>query len=281
MGKTRDDFSAKTVETLAKRVAYRCSNPNCGRLTIGPNIGDGQKATIIGIAAHITAAAAGGPRFDGTLSTDDRVSVDNGIWLCANCSILIDREPAEYTVNLLREWKTATELQVRREFEAQPAAANAGGLQRLPQPVVEAELTWTSSSKWNLGASEKNPHEPIFFMDVIYINRLEWQYSLLIVNNSQTRAYNISLAISHRELVLTNPPARINSLGPLQSMELNLKYRKLNESTGSVASTLIDETFPPDLDNSSITISYYDELRNQFVRTIAITAREGVAILAV
>lgn len=281
MGRTRDDFSAKTVETLAKRVAYRCSNPNCGRLTIGPNADNGEKATIIGIAAHITAAAAGGPRFDGNLSTDDRVSIGNGIWLCANCSILIDREPATYSVNLLREWKAATELQVRREFEAQPVPVAPAGVQRLPQPVIDAELTWTSSSKWNVGASEKNPHEPIFIMDVIYINRLEWQYSLLIVNNSQTRAYNVAIATSLPGLTLTNPPPRINSLAPLQSMELSLRYRKLHESTGTVASAMIDETFPKDLNKATVTISYFDEARNQFIKTIPITAGEDVTMLAI
>ena len=273
MGKTRDDFSAKTVETLAKRVAYRCSNPACGRITIAPNLDNGEKATIIGIAAHITAAAPGGPRFDNALNTDERVSIGNGIWLCANCSILIDREPATYTVTLLREWKTATEQQVRREFEAQPAIPVNAGVQRLPQPIIDAELTWTSSSKWNLGASEKNPHEPIFIMDVIYINRLEWQYSLLLVNNSQTMAYNIAVEISTPDLILTNPPSKINSLNALGSMELNFRHQQHIESTGSVASNMIDTPFPKELNGTTITITYFDEIRNQFTKRIPIAAQ--------
>ncbi|MBU5676819.1 hypothetical protein KQI88_10350 [Alkaliphilus sp. MSJ-5] len=45
---------------MAKRVAYICSNPGCGKLTSGPH-SDSSKASIIGVAAHITAASKGGP----------------------------------------------------------------------------------------------------------------------------------------------------------------------------------------------------------------------------
>ena len=55
----RDDFSAKTKEILAKRVTYKCSNPECKKPTIGPN-SDPNKTVLIGVAAHITAASVGG-----------------------------------------------------------------------------------------------------------------------------------------------------------------------------------------------------------------------------
>lgn len=56
--KRRDDFSTKTVEILAKRVTYCCSNPECRKPMIGPNV---NKTTSIGVAAHIRAAAPRGP----------------------------------------------------------------------------------------------------------------------------------------------------------------------------------------------------------------------------
>ena len=52
----RDDFSQNTIEILAKRVTYICSNPDCRKMTVGPNL-DKKKATNIGVAAHIKAAA--------------------------------------------------------------------------------------------------------------------------------------------------------------------------------------------------------------------------------
>jgi hypothetical protein len=73
----RDDFSSKTIDILAKRVGYLCSNPACRKGTVGSHA-DPLKATIIGIAAHITAASAGGPRFDPDLSEFDWSSIETG-----------------------------------------------------------------------------------------------------------------------------------------------------------------------------------------------------------
>lgn len=77
----RDEFNRDTVDVLAKRVGVRCSNPSCRRVTTGAR-SDTQRIVNIGVAAHITAAAASGPRFDAALTVEQRRSVENGIWLC-------------------------------------------------------------------------------------------------------------------------------------------------------------------------------------------------------
>ena len=59
----RDDFSQKTIDRLCERVGGKCSNPNCRRETKGPH-SNPQKRVSIGEAAHITAAAEGGPRYN-------------------------------------------------------------------------------------------------------------------------------------------------------------------------------------------------------------------------
>jgi hypothetical protein len=63
----------------------------------------------LGEAAHITAASPGGPRYDQDLSPDERVSADNGIWLCPTCAALIDRDDNRYPEAKLREWKADAE----------------------------------------------------------------------------------------------------------------------------------------------------------------------------
>ena len=112
----RDDFSLKTKGLLAKRVANRCSNPGCRQLTSGPQE-DPTKVVNIGVAAHITAASADGPRFDPSLTPDERRSVENGIWLCQSCAKLVDNDPIRYGADVLRQWKVLAEESAARELE--------------------------------------------------------------------------------------------------------------------------------------------------------------------
>ncbi len=120
---TRDNFSKAVQETLAKRVGTRCSNPGCRQLTAGPR-DDPAKSVNIGVAAHITAAAPGGPRYARAMSETERRSAENGIWLCQNCAKLIDNDPARYTGDLLRSWKTGAEAEARAELEGIPSAGH-------------------------------------------------------------------------------------------------------------------------------------------------------------
>jgi len=112
----RDDFTQQTVDILAKRVGVRCSNPSCRKLTTGPRT-DSARIINIGVAAHITAAAQSGPRFDPTLTPDRRRSPRNGIWLCQNCAKLVDNDTTRYTVGVLQRWKERAEAAALNEVE--------------------------------------------------------------------------------------------------------------------------------------------------------------------
>ena len=108
MASNRDDFSLATKELLANRVGRKCSNPSCRKLTCGANT-DPNKITNIGVASHISAAAKGGPRYDESMTTEERKSFDNGIWLCQSCSKLIDTDTTRYTKEVLLRWKKIAE----------------------------------------------------------------------------------------------------------------------------------------------------------------------------
>ena len=108
MASKRDDFKAKTIDIMAKRVGYRCSNPNCRKLTCGAN-DDPENYSNIGVAAHICAAAPGGKRYDANMTRAERMGIHNGIWLCQSCSKLIDSDDLRYTVDLLYKWKRLSE----------------------------------------------------------------------------------------------------------------------------------------------------------------------------
>lgn len=113
----RDDLSAEVKDVLARRVGMQCSNPNCRQLTSGPQLNP-TKALNVGVAAHITAASRGGPRYDSRLSAADRQSAENAIWLCQNCAKLIDNDSLRYTVDLLLQWKRLSEEAARLAIDS-------------------------------------------------------------------------------------------------------------------------------------------------------------------
>ena len=111
-----NEFTEKTKQQLCRRVASRCGNPGCARVTTGPHT-DSEGAVSIGKAAHITACASGGPRYDASLTSGRRSSAENGIWLCSACHDLVDADPERYPTSLLRDWKRETEETVFGELE--------------------------------------------------------------------------------------------------------------------------------------------------------------------
>lgn len=105
----RDDFSEKTKRTAAERVGFLCSNPDCRSLTIGTSDMSNESVAKVGVAAHICAAAPGGPRYDVNMTPEERASIDNCIWLCPTHSVHIDRDVKRYPKELLIQWKKEAE----------------------------------------------------------------------------------------------------------------------------------------------------------------------------
>lgn len=104
----RDEFSEDVKRTLANRVANTCSNPDCRAVTSGPQA-DSAKSLNVGVAAHITSASPGGPRFNSSLTPEQRSHADNGVWLCQNCAKLIDNDVQRFAERLLQAWKEVAE----------------------------------------------------------------------------------------------------------------------------------------------------------------------------
>jgi hypothetical protein len=134
----RDEFPARTKETIAKRVGFHCSNPKCNVITTGPH-SDIRKATNLGVACHITAASPGGPRYDPNLTKAQRSDFKNAIWLCQKCSRQIDVDEVKYPEQLLQDWKLQAENKAEQalgfllpqRFYPQPAS-----LIMTPIPII-------------------------------------------------------------------------------------------------------------------------------------------------
>ena len=109
------DFSKTTVDTLAKRAAYLCSNPDCRISTSGPN-SDPEKATVLGEAAHIFGARKKSKRFNPSMTDTTRAEITNGIWLCRNCHKRIDSDEEDFSSVLLFAWRQQHENYVLAEL---------------------------------------------------------------------------------------------------------------------------------------------------------------------
>jgi hypothetical protein len=141
----RDEFNERTIRVLQERVGNRCSNPHCRVPTSGPHI-EPSKALRIGRAAHITAAASGGPRFDPSLATSQRSHAANGIWLCSACADLIDKDEERFPVTIIQQWKREAEAAATRGIKgAQPDPPEATHQIPGPQNLIGCPFCHTVS----------------------------------------------------------------------------------------------------------------------------------------
>lgn len=108
----RDEFNKGVRYLLAHRAGFRCSRPDCRAATAGPGF-RANKIGSIGIAAHITAASPGGPRYDSTINPELRGSIENGIWLCDSHAREIDKDVIRFSTPTLLAWKQHAEEQAR------------------------------------------------------------------------------------------------------------------------------------------------------------------------
>jgi hypothetical protein len=264
MIKNRDNFSRATTEIMAKRVGYLCSNPFCRQLTIGANEIE-NKSTSIGIGAHITAAATGGPRYDENLTVEHRSHINNGIWLCSNCSKLIDTDIEKYSIKVLQDWKQNAEEETQKklngEFRNQPIGI----------PYLETDLIGNFGSRWNKGYSDKNPVEMYEGKQHIIISHrpiihwaLDWNFNFVIYNNSNYPAFNVQVeSIGNVHFSYIDKLPKINNLPPLQNIDLKAKYEDYVEGDYTVAEEITNSKIPVKFDELTLRIKYFEENRKE------------------
>lgn len=143
----RDDFPKQTIAEIAKGVGYRCSNPECGRPTVGANAAQDRTITI-GVAAHISAASPGGPRYNASQTREARRGKDNGIWLCQNCGRLVDADTQKFTVEGLTRWKRDAQERAFRELVAPGMLAPTEEAERVGS-IIAADNTSSADADFD------------------------------------------------------------------------------------------------------------------------------------
>jgi hypothetical protein len=262
----RDDFNKPTKELLAKRVGYVCSNPECRKHTIGAN-SDPNKTTSIGVAAHITAAAVGGPRYSSLMKEDQRKDASNGIWLCQSCSRLIDVDPKRFSVELLNDWKLNAESESIEKLIS--AVAGIPVVNRIPK--IEAELKITSRTRRPQGPArehfEKYGDKAVFSSQAIIRSLMEWDYNIELLNNSSYNAFYIKLYFPKD----IHPFSKIEKIGVLKNLPA-LKTIKIQASqkcgfvgTGEEAMAFLHTSiFPNPSTSLEFVVEYHDEENRKY-----------------
>jgi len=143
-----------------------------------------ESAVNIGVAAHISAAAAGGPRYDTSLSSDERISIRNGIWLCQNCAKLIDNDPERYSSVTLLSWKKGAEEAARAAVETSSSGTSVG---KPFQIVVEYLGMWGRSVAHPTSFPPSRLSPPPFFwiMNIVFA----WLLAVAVTLCFQVIAY--------------------------------------------------------------------------------------------
>lgn len=148
--RNRDDFTEATKRTLALRANYRCSYPGCGKPTSGPSEESPANHVSIGVAAHIHAAAPGGPRYAPEMPSEARAAVTNGVWLCQSHSRLVDGDRIRFTAAKLADMRADHERRVRAEMDGSPGLTSSDFIALGPGLVFTGQLTGAKDAIWEV-----------------------------------------------------------------------------------------------------------------------------------
>ena len=150
---SRDEFRERTKHAVALRAGYLCSFEDCGRPTVGPSEESTESVTLIGKAAHISAAAPGrgSRRYRSEMTTAQRKHIDNAIWLCSDHADLIDRDEVKYTIEALQEMKRLHEAAQAIAVQTRTNQQLGTGLLAVGSDAVcVGDLESIGSTQWTL-----------------------------------------------------------------------------------------------------------------------------------
>ncbi len=223
-----DDFSAQTKRLIAQRAGYMCAYPNCMAPTSGP-AKDGSRAVNVGEAAHITAASENGPRFDPSLTPEERQDAKNGIWMCSTHATLIDRDVVRYPTELLRDWKFESEDRAMKML-GQPKGCSQGKIATVsPATRLGAEYSV-------LVNGQPIPHVPIFDADGEH-EPMTWYVSAFVIQFSIQKKQNLNNAVLDHLVVTVRETRPIPEYQPLFGVypaEVSLFYVEIDANNGTV-----------------------------------------------
>jgi hypothetical protein len=114
----RESAPPAQEKVVVSRSGNTCAYPGCGLILTIESLAAGDRPKATGKVAHICAASPGGPRYDETMTKQQRGSADNLIYLCGPHHDAVDAQLELHTVKFLRDAKRAHEEKVARGVRA-------------------------------------------------------------------------------------------------------------------------------------------------------------------
>lgn len=121
--------------------------------TVGPSEESLESVTMIGKAAHICGAAPGpgSRRYVPSMTPQERASISNAIWLCANHADLIDRDEIAYSIERLHAMKSEHEAWCAKILRTGSSHELGAGLLAIgPEVVCIGDIKNISTISWTL-----------------------------------------------------------------------------------------------------------------------------------
>ncbi|WP_422647330.1 hypothetical protein [Actinoalloteichus caeruleus] len=111
------NYSEPTRKALFALSLGRCYEPDCQEQVV--RMASDGTAVVLAEISHICAAQKGGPRYDASMTDDDRRAFPNLLLLCTYHHKLVDGEVTsiQYSVETLTDWKTAREGQMAVDLQ--------------------------------------------------------------------------------------------------------------------------------------------------------------------
>jgi hypothetical protein len=148
------------------------------------------------------------------------------------------------------------------------------GMKFSGKPIIEVDITGASRSRYQNGASAKNPFEMYegqrrYMNPVIFHWVLSWNFKLIILNNSSYPAYNLQIEnIGQVQLDEFKNLPRKNNLSPHNSIEIDLVYTENIECDAKSADSILKPRFPEKFADLVLRINCVDEQRSTNFSTL-------------
>jgi hypothetical protein len=202
--------SLATIKRLFAVSGNLCAFRRCSQPLV-------HESKVTGRICHISAASAGGPRFDAIKTDDERHAFENLILMCPIHHDVIDSDPVAYSVEQLTVLKAEAEARHGRKFELSDSAAN--------QFLVNLQAANLS------GAS------------VVITHNQSGGQAANVINNfgPPKRVITPAMEARVREVLATQPPGRIgfaSTQGDAEAHDFKIQLVNLFRSAGWTVSDM-------------------------------------------